>query len=85
MFEYTVENEFHRDIGTFNTQNKAAKFAVTYMEDLYDSEKNEIDKRLIHEDLKKLYAFYGSIGTKYAPKPDKFYFGKYVSILVRKV
>lgn len=82
MRKYVVRNQFHVGVGEFSTMREAVKFAINSLERLYkDNQEYPSKQRLIEEDISKFTDVLTSLGTKFAPKPDKLISGRYTDIL----
>lgn len=82
MRKYVVRNQFHVGVGEFSTMREAVKFAINILGGLYnDKQGYPSAQRLIEEDINKFTDVLTSLGTKFAPKPDKLISGRYADIL----
>lgn len=80
--KYIVENKYKKKIGEFTTRKEAVKFAVNYLRSVITKLSNEGRyTRHIEPELDDILEYRKTIGTKFEPKPDKPYFGRYVTIV----
>lgn len=86
MLTYEVHNQFHRNIGMYDTMKKAYDAAIKYLDDLIVelTSENYYTKH-IEKERDDLIEIRKRIGTKYQMDPDKFYLGHDVSILPKRV
>lgn len=86
MLAYEVHNQFHINIGVYNTMKKAYNAAINYLNDLIVEMKSEnYYTKHIEEERDSLIELRNKIGTKYQMNPDKFYLGHEVSIIPKRV
>ena len=82
MYRYRVENMFHKSIGTFNTMRDAVDFVINTINSELTSCESAWKRKELQKEKSNFCNIRESIGTKFSPKPTKFIYGKFYTILV---